>query len=542
MSEQQFTILAEPADGAALAEILAALGHASVCLEADALIEQVRAGLVTALFADAGLLASMDVGAFKAAIALQPPWSDLPILLLVERDEAHRYGSLVDELGQVRLIERPLHPVIIRRAAQAALRSRSRQAGARETIEAAQRARAALRELSDTLEARVAERNTELKAAYAARLDAEERYRLATRATRDAIWDLNLLTDQVQWTEPASGFFGYGVLSAPTPLSWWEEKVHPEDREAVMDSLARAIEADETHWSASYRFRTAAGGYADVHDRGFIIRDAGGRAVRAVGAIADVTERLRADAERRRLEAELVHVSRLSAMGAMASTLAHELNQPLTAVTNYLRGARRLLRDADSGEAGEVLRAIDLAGDGAHRASEILRRLRDLVERGSVDVRRESLPELIQEASVIGFVDEASTGVAHRFAFDPEARWIEADRVQVQQVLINLIRNAVDAVRDKPMREVAIATSPRGDMVEVSVADTGPGIPPELGDTLFTPFETTKEEGMGIGLSISRTIVEAHGGKIWAEAAPGGGALFRFTLPRAKEEEQEAAE
>jgi two-component system, LuxR family, sensor kinase FixL len=531
MGEQQFTILADPTEGAALAGILAGLGHGCVCREPDELIEQVRAGRVTALFADAELLATLDIAALKGAIAVQPPWSDLPILLLIDRGGAERFRWLMDQLGQVRLVERPLDLFIIERSVSAALRSRSRQAGARAALEAAERARRDLRELTDTLEARVAERGEELKTAYAARLDAEERYRLATRATQDAIWDLDFARDEVRWTEPASGLFGYGSLTAPTPLAWWEEKIHPDDREAASRSLAAAMAGDASHWSARYRFRKADGGYADVHDRGFIIRDAGGTAVRAVGAMADVTDRLRAEAEQRRLEAELAHVSRLSEMGAMASTLAHELNQPLTAVTNYLRGARRLLTEAGGGPA---LEAIGHAEEGAQRAGRIVRRLRDLVEKGHVERRRESLPELIEEASVIGFVDEAARGVSHRFAFDPAARWVEADRVQVQQVLINLIRNAVDAMEGE-RREVTIATTPRGDLVEVSVADTGPGIAPELGEALFSPFAGTKEEGMGIGLSISRTIVEAHGGRIWAEPAPGGGALFRFTLPKARQ-------
>ena len=534
MGEQQFTILADPAEGASLAAMLAGIGHGSVCREPDELIEQVRAGRVTALFADAQMLARLDIPALKGAVAVQPPWSDFPILLLVDRAQAERYRWLMDELGQVRLVERPLDRFIIERSALAALRSRARQGGARAALEAAERARRELRDLSDTLEARVAERGEELKAAYAARLDAEERYRLATRATQDAIWDLDFASDEVRWTEPASGLFGYGSLTAPTPLAWWEEKVHPDDREVASGSLAVAMAGDATHWSASYRFRKADGSYADVHDRGFIIRDADGKAVRAVGAMADVTERLRAEAEQRRLEAELVHVSRLSEMGAMASTLAHELNQPLTALTNYLRGARRLLRGA--GDPAQALEAIGHAEEGAQRAGQIVRRLRDLVEKGHVERKPQSLPELIEEASVIGFVDETSRGVSHQFAFDPAARWVEVDRIQVQQVLINLIRNAVDAMEGE-RREVTIATAPRGDLVEVSVADTGSGIAPELGETLFSPFASTKEEGMGIGLSISRTIIEAHGGRIWAEEAPGGGALFRFTLPKARQRE-----
>jgi two-component system sensor kinase FixL len=268
-----------------------------------------------------------------------------------------------------------------------------------------------------------------------------------------------------------------------------------------------------------------------MFDRGFIMRDAEGRAVRAVGAMADLTERKRAEAEIRRMQSELIHVSRLSAMGAMASTLAHELNQPLAAVSNFISGARRIAEKSDTPL--DLIGALEAASSGAQRAGEIVRRLRELVSRGTVSVQSEDLPRLIEEACVLGFVDEKLHGTSHRIELDPAARWVMADRVQIQQVLINLIRNAIDAVGQSRTREVAIATRADGSQIEISVADTGPGIAPEHLESLFSRFMTTKSGGMGIGLPISRTIVELHGGKIWTENRPEGGALFRFTLPKA---------
>ena len=147
----------------------------------------------------------------------------------------------------------------------------------------------------------------------------------------------------------------------------------------------------------------------------------------------------------------------------------------------------------------------------------------------------EDLPALIEEASVLGFVDERPRGLRHRLELDPQARWVHADRIQIQQVLINLIRNAVDATEHSDEREIILSTCAKGDKIEIAVADTGTGKAPELFDTLFSQFMTTKSGGMGIGLPISRTIVELHGGKIWAENRPSGGAIFRFTLPMARE-------
>ncbi len=245
------------------------------------------------------------------------------------------------------------------------------------------------------------------------------------------------------------------------------------------------------------------------------------------------SERIKAESAIRRLRTELTHVSRLSAMGAMASTLAHELNQPLTAVTNYIRGSRRLLEEPTAATLGQIDEAMEAAEAGALRAGQIIRRLRGLVYRGNAETRPENMEELIREACNLALIDAERLGVLHRLDVAPEARWANVDQVQIQQVLINIIRNAVEAMQDSTRREVEIATRLAGDgFIEVSVADTGPGIAPDE-DDLFTPFHSSKSDGLGIGLSISRTIVEAHGGKIWAADGKKGGAIFRFTLPLA---------
>jgi two-component system sensor kinase FixL len=256
------------------------------------------------------------------------------------------------------------------------------------------------------------------------------------------------------------------------------------------------------------------------------------------GFIRDLTERQQTEARLQELQSELVHMSRLTAMGEMASALAHELNQPLAAIANYMKGSRRLLENRQDQSLSVLRDAMEKAADQALRAGEIIRRLRDFVSRGESERRVEDVKKLIEEASALALVGAKDKGVRVRFAFAPRLNYVLADKVQVQQVLLNLIRNAIDAMETAPTRELVVATSPAPDnMVEISVADTGGGIAPEIADQLFQPFVTTKSHGMGVGLSISRTIIESHGGSIAPRPNPGGGTIFTFTLPVVTKEE-----
>ena len=256
------------------------------------------------------------------------------------------------------------------------------------------------------------------------------------------------------------------------------------------------------------------------------------------GFIRDLTERQETEARLQELQAELVHISRLTAMGEMASTLAHELNQPLSAIANYLSGLRRLLEQVADARQPMMRDALDKAAEQALRAGEIIRRLRDFVARGENERRVESVSKLIEEASALALVGVKDQGVRVRYHFDPHVEHVLADKVQIQQVLLNLIRNAVEAMADGPRRDLTVSVSAGDDgMALIGVADTGHGLSDEVAAQLFVPFVTTKRHGMGVGLSISRTIVEAHGGRIWAEPAKEGGAIFRFTLPRVAVEE-----
>jgi two-component system sensor kinase FixL len=249
------------------------------------------------------------------------------------------------------------------------------------------------------------------------------------------------------------------------------------------------------------------------------------------GFIQDLTEREATERELHNVQSELAHVSRVTDMGTLATSIAHELNQPLTAIANYVETARDMLENPDAETIALIREALDECARQSIRAGEIVRRLRDFMSRGDTERRVETLTRLISEANALALVGVRESGVDVEVRLDPEVDYVLVNRVQIQQVLLNLIRNAIEAMEDSPVRRLLIASkkSPDG-MVQISVSDSGPGLAPEVAEKLFQPFVTTKPEGMGIGLSICQTIIAAHEGKIWAEPSQLGGAAFHFTL------------
>lgn len=248
------------------------------------------------------------------------------------------------------------------------------------------------------------------------------------------------------------------------------------------------------------------------------------------GFIRDLTEPQATERRLQDMQSELIHVSRLTSMGEMASALAHELNQPLSAIASYMKGSVRLL-DSEAPDLDRIRAALTAAGEQALRAGEIIRRLRGFVGKGEAAMRIEALPKLIEEAGALAMMGARDSGVRLEFNLSPKVGPVMADKVQVQQVVLNLMRNAVEAMSESPVRNLTVEANPlEGGWVEVLIADTGPGLAPEVLERLFQPFVTTKAEGMGVGLSICRTIIEAHGGELTAGNRPEGGAVFRFTL------------
>ena len=255
-----------------------------------------------------------------------------------------------------------------------------------------------------------------------------------------------------------------------------------------------------------------------------------GETRRFTGFIRDLTEHERSERRIEQLQAELMHVARLGELGQMGAALAHELNQPLAAIVNYLLAARRLLQSVPEAPA-RIGEAMEKAAAQADRAGQVIRRLREFVARGETDRRNENVNALIEEAAALALVGAKSAGVTTRLTLRPDLPPVMVDKVQIQQVLLNLIRNALEAMDASKERTLTVEAVAADGMVTVMVADTGPGLSAEVAQNLFQPFVTTKARGMGVGLSICRSIIEAHGGRIWASPRAGGGTTFAFTVP-----------
>lgn len=254
------------------------------------------------------------------------------------------------------------------------------------------------------------------------------------------------------------------------------------------------------------------------------------------GFIRDLTEQEEWAAQLQIAQTELARLARLNELGEMASTLAHELNQPLSAIANYVQGCKRLLAGLETPKGEQLRGALEEAAKQALRAGDIIRHLREFVTRGDSTKHPEDIKKLVEESGTLALVGSRELGIKSVFSYVDGVNEVLVDRVQIQQVLINLMRNAMEAMRDSAVRNLAVTVRRRdADTLEVEVSDTGPGIPAEIAPLLFQPFVTSKAGGMGIGLSISRRIIESHGGELSVASNGSGGATFLFSLPIVRE-------
>jgi two-component system sensor kinase FixL len=318
----------------------------------------------------------------------------------------------------------------------------------------------------------------------------------------------------------------------------WGSIMHPDDVAQIASDVAAAV-ANHEQFSLTYRIRDPHMGERWVLERGEAIYGQGGAPEALIGFIIDITEQKSVEEKLRRLQAELVHMSHATAMGTMAATLAHELNQPLAASANYLSGSRRVLDGLRGVGKQKAQAGIDEAQRQVQRAGEIIQRMRSTVSKRPGVREYASLKDMIGRAAKVLEASNSCRGLSVRTRISAEADRLWADPIQIEQALLNLIRNAVQATPEAEKREIFIS-SQRGEegFAKIQVRDWGIGIPEDSLESLFEAFGTSGTGGLGVGLSITRTIVEAHGGKIWAANNPDGGASFYFTVPLTRMDEE----
>lgn len=339
------------------------------------------------------------------------------------------------------------------------------------------------------------------------------------------------------WNAAAERMFGYTaqeMIGRPISL------LAIAGREDEMPSILRRIRQGERveHFETTRRNKN--GSTVLVSITVSPIHDEAGRVIGASKVARDISAARRIAEELRQAQKrlqdqhrELLHAARLGELGQMAATMAHEINQPLSAITNYLHASLRVL--SVEGEAGraKLEQALRRATDQAVRASEVVRRLRSFAKPDDGRLRPESMVEILEETMALVSFEAAQHSVALALSSAHISDCILVDRIEIQQVLLNLIRNAVEAMDGKDRRELTVSTSQAEGVVEVAIADTGSGLAPSVRERLFQPFVTTKRNGMGIGLSVCRKIIDSHGGRLWAEDRSEGGTVFRFTIPTA---------
>jgi two-component system sensor kinase FixL len=330
------------------------------------------------------------------------------------------------------------------------------------------------------------------------------------------------------WNKAAEKMFGYAagevVGLSLSVLSPPDRRQEAEDIFQRLMTAGEAIHYETTLLRKDGTLMLTAVAASLVYTRSGEIRGAS-------AIMRDITEERAAEERFNNLQAELIHLSRWNTMGMMASTLAHELNQPLTAAVNYVRAARRLM-DAEGAELPRIGEFLDKAVDETKLAGGIIRSLRDFIDKRETPRAAEDLNQVVEEAISLSGVTAFDSPTHFEVKLAPSLPPILMDKIQVEQVLLNLVRNAMDAMRDQEDRKLTVETVlGEPGFVVATVTDNGPGIAPEVASQLFQPFITTKEMGMGIGLTICQSIIEGHGGRIWAEQNKPAGTIFRFQLP-----------
>ena len=388
----------------------------------------------------------------------------------------------------------------------------------------------ALRQAKDQLEVRVMERTVELQKSNTQLRENERQLRLLTEVIPQQIW-----------SGRADGSIDYcnhrlldyvGCAMGEMHGEQFMERLHPDDRSGFREAWQQAV-STETPFEGEWRVRGANGEYRSFFTRAVPLHRSEGTAIRWYGTNTDIEEHKKAEQALLRTQSELAHLSRVLTMGELTASIAHEVNQPLTAVVTYGYACLEWL-SANPPNLPEAREAADQIIKDGTRAGAVIGRIRSLFGKGAPAKDWVDMNEIIEEMMVFLRDDAARKRVSLRTELAPNLPRVTGDRVQLQQVVLNLAMNGLDSLQAKAdgVKELVIRSSPQNsDEILISVEDTGIGLNSELGNRIFEPFFTTKAKGLGMGLSISRSIIESHEGRLWAIPGRFGGAMFQFTVP-----------
>ncbi|MDH5245635.1 MAG: ATP-binding protein [Betaproteobacteria bacterium] len=371
--------------------------------------------------------------------------------------------------------------------------------------------------------------------------ESEARLRVAAHAASLGLWEWDMRRDIVWANDAARAHVRTGETAA-AGIERFVQSVHPDDRESVREALGRSAQTG-AEYGVEFRAINATGATVWLAARGQAEIGEDGKPVRLLGIVQDITERKVAEAELELQRAELAHVQRVSTMGYLASALAHELSQPLAAILRNAEAGELFLRH-EPPEVDELRPILEDIQRDEQRAAGVIDRIRLLLKHRRLEYEPLDVGELVEQTMALARPETLARRVVPQIDIAPALPSVLGDRVQLQQVLLNLVTNALDAMDPRPIeRRRLIVTVRRAvhDGAEVTVADTGSGIPAEQLSRVFEPFITTKSSGLGMGLALSKMIVEAHGGRIWAENNTAGGANIRFTILNATAERRTAA-
>jgi signal transduction histidine kinase len=362
----------------------------------------------------------------------------------------------------------------------------------------------------------------------------EERFSLATLPGNLGFWQWDARTGAIWASENFRSILDIGA-GVPLTADLVRSRIHPDDRERFEETLCCTKNIDGV--DSDFRIQHGNGATRWLTVKARTRREASGSVVRVTGIVIDNTDRMIADLELQKQRLQLAHLTRVAILGQLSGALAHELTQPLTAILSNAQAGQRLL--GTSRPDGREIRLIfDDIVRNDKRAGEVIGRLRDMLKRGELQILRLDLEQLIREMLNLARGELASRNVETDIDIEHSLPLVKGDRVQLQQVLLNLLMNAAEAMAANPPRErrVRVSVARRGTSVCTTVSDCGPGIPAHQLETVFDAFYTTKDNGLGLGLSICRSIITAHGGRLWATNNTPRGSSFHFTIPAATEE------